>query len=120
MVNVWLWATGHLGEGKSIPDFENTIAKLPRGLMLSFEESTKLANCFDQAMETLIIGCSSSEKILRYDDDQEMFSACDVVIKMDDCARWIIHTHDRKMIEQITSKFENSVITISDVRTYTP
>lgn len=105
-----LWATGDLGEGKSVPDLENTIAEAPRGLLLSFSELKKLSTRFDQVIDTLIIGCSSSENIIRYDDDQEMFSACDVVIEMDDSTSWIIHSHDRNLIEQITSKFKNSEI----------
>jgi len=105
-----LWATGDLGEGKSIPDLENTIAESPRGILLSFDELKKLSGCFDQVMDTLIIGCSSLENIARYDNEQEMFAACDVVIEMDDSTSWIIHSHDRKLIEQITSKFKNSEI----------
>jgi len=105
-----LWATGDLGKGKSIPDFERMIDKSPKGFLLSFDELKQLSGCFDQVIDTLIIGCSSIENVTRYDSDQKMFDACDIVIEMDDSTSWIIHAHDQNQIIRIAAKLINTEI----------
>jgi len=110
---LYLWATGDLGEGKSIIDLEETIANSPKGLSLSFIELKKLSNCFYQVIDTIIIGCTKIDDIRRYDTDEEMYYKCEIVIEMVDSSYWLIYSKNKEQIKQFARKFKNSEIRTS-------
>ena len=107
-----LWATGNMGEDRTILELEDAVNNSPNGLSFTFDELKELSNRFDQVVDALIIGCSSPEGIGRYENDEEMFAVCEVVIEMNDSTNWIIHVHDWKQVEGIKAKFENTEMAV--------
>lgn len=102
-----LYCTGHLGEGKSIPVFEDLIEKSEKGFILSWEDLNTLAIKFNQVIDIVLLGCLNEDLIKRYDTDEEMYEACDIVIVMFDSSYWEVFTKDKSLIERWAKKFKD-------------
>lgn len=100
-----LESTGDLGEGKSIPVFEKQIIEAKNGYFIEWKELNFLSNKFYQIMHLVLIGCRNKDLLHRYDDDQEMYETCDIVIVMFDSWFWEIFSKDENLINKLASKF---------------
>ena len=103
---LYLCASGHLGEGKSIPEFEKQIYDSEKGFFIKWEDLNSLSNKFYEVIDIIIIGCTSKELLLRYENDQEMYETCDLVIEMVDSSYWEVFSKDEELINRLASKFK--------------
>ena len=106
---LYVEATGHLGEGLSILDFENSVNESFSGLRISWQRLGQLSHRFNQVIDITIIGCRDPNILRRYETDQEMYEACDTVIRMIDSSYWEIHSKDQNLIERCKARFKQVV-----------
>ncbi len=102
-----LEASGNLGEGKSIVEFENEISDSKNGLFISWDDLNILSKKFHQIIDMVLIGCKNEISLQRYKTDQEMYEACDIVIDMFDSSYWKIFSKDEKFIDRLAAKFKD-------------
>lgn len=100
-----LSATGDLGKGKSIVDFEDNISNSPNGFCLEWHELNDLADKFDQIFDTLIIGSVSKGSIHKYTHDEDLYLKYTVVFDLFDGAYWRVYSEDESLIEKLADKF---------------
>lgn len=103
---LYLDATGDLGEGKSIPEFEQQIIESEKGFFLTWRELIDLSNKFWDLMDIIIIGSREKENLHRYENDQAMYETCDIVIEMVDSGYWEVFSKEEKLINKLASKFK--------------
>lgn len=102
-----LYASGNLGEGKSIPIFEEQIKNAQKGLFISWNELNSLSYKFYDLMDILIIGCKDKSLVHRYESDREMYEMCDIVIEMIDSSYWEVFSKDNALIDRLAIKFND-------------
>jgi hypothetical protein len=85
---LYLDASGHLGEGQSIPVFEKQIYDSENGFYISWNELNSLSKKFYQIIDIMLIGCKDKSFLHRYDNDQNRLESCDFVIDMNDSTYW--------------------------------
>nr|MBA2726545.1 hypothetical protein [Parachlamydiaceae bacterium] len=90
--------TGKLQNGKSILLFETEINKLQKGLLINWKELNDLAKQFYDVYDILIVGFKKPDMIARYENDQEMYESCDIVIEMIDSGYWEVFSNDEELI----------------------
>ena len=103
---LYLDTTGDLGEGKSIPVFQDQIYASEKGIFISWKELNALSQKFWDLMDITLIAVKDISFLHRYNDDKEMFENCDIVIKMIDSSYWIVFSKDEQLIIRLTSKFK--------------
>ena len=54
---LYLQTTGHLGQGKSIPEFEQQIIDSEKGFFITWNDLNELSHKFWDLMDIIIIGC---------------------------------------------------------------
>jgi hypothetical protein len=96
-------AIGDLGENIDIAEFEKKINKSPTGFSLIWKELETLAMRFS---DILILGCKDKNQLHRYDEPQEMYEACDIVIEMVDSNFWEVFSRDKHLIDRLAEKFK--------------
>ena len=101
-----LYASGNLGEGKSIPIFQKQIYNSENGLFIEWNDLKLLSTKFYEIIDMLIIGCSNKNALHRYNRDQEMYETCDIVIEMFDSCYWEVFSKDETLINKLTKKFK--------------
>jgi Txe/YoeB family toxin of Txe-Axe toxin-antitoxin module len=104
---LYLYATGSLGENKSMLALEEQIKNSERGLCISWDELNNLAKKFWDLIDITIIGCNDKSLIKRYNDDQKMRETCNTVIEMIDSGCWEVFSKDEKLIERLSQKYKN-------------
>lgn len=104
---LFLYATGNLGEGKSIPEFENQIRNSKNGVHINWENLVVLAKNFFQIKDITLLGCIRKDLLKRYETDDEMYETCDIVIEMFDYSYWEVYAKDKSLIERLIKKFKN-------------
>lgn len=113
-----LEASGHLGEGRSIPDFEEQIDESKNGLPIKWDDINTLATKFYQIINIIVIGCKDENLLHRYEDAQEMYETCDVVIEMFDSSYWEVFAKDEDLINKLAKKFRGITFLESDFQKY--
>jgi hypothetical protein len=103
---LYLYSMGHLGEGQSIPVFEEKILNSEKGLLISWEDLNSLSKKFYQIFDITLIGCRDIDLIKRYQNDEEMYNACDIAIEMIDSGCWEVFSKDRHLIYKLVNKFK--------------
>lgn len=103
---LFLHSMGDLGDGESIPVFENMINNSQEGLLINWEDLNLLSKKFYQIFDLILIGCRNKDLILRYQNDQEMHNTCDIVIEMIDCDYWEVFAKDLSFMERLEKKFK--------------
>lgn len=102
---LYLYATGDLGENKSIIDFENDIEKSPHGFCLSWQELNQLANKLDQVFDILIVGAISTDMIRKYKEDKDLYLNSYIVFELIDGSCWEVYSEDTSFIEKLAARF---------------
>lgn len=103
---LYLYSRGDLGEGKSIPEFEDAIEQSEKGILFTWLDLKELAGKFHEVWDLVLIGCQNQSNIRRYKSDEEMFANCEVVIEMVDSSYWLVHSHDENLIKKISGSFQ--------------
>jgi hypothetical protein len=62
----------------------------------------------------LIIGCIDAQKIHWYENCQEMYETCDIVIEMVDSGYWEVFSKDFTLIDRLAAKFKDTKFLASD------
>ncbi len=106
--------TGKLENGKSILLFETEINKSQKGLLINWKELNELAQQFYDVYDILIVGCKKPNLIARFENDQEMYESCDIVIEMIDSGYWEVFSNDEELIERLMRKFKETKLLESD------
>ncbi len=101
---LYLQSTGHLGEGRSIPIFEDQIIESKIGFFIDWDDLNLLSHKFYDLMDIVLIGCKDKTSLHRYDDDQEMYETCDIVIEMFDSCYWEVFSKDVNLINKQLNK----------------
>jgi len=96
-----IYAIGDLGHNKSMLNFEEDINKSKNGVLFNWDELKALSTKFEQVIEIVLIGSQLTSTLKRYQDDVEMFSACDYTIELIDSSYWIVHALERESLEQL-------------------
>jgi hypothetical protein len=105
---LFLNGCGDLGEGKSIPLFQNQIYHSEKGYLLSWEELNILSHKFYQIYDIDIIGCYNKKLLARYENDQVMCEKCDIVIMIVDSTFCQVFSKDETLINRLAAKFKNT------------
>lgn len=103
---LYLQSTGDLGEEKSIPEFEEKIVKSEKGYFIPWKDVNDLAQRFWDLMDIILIGCKNKNLLRRYENDQEMYETCDIVIEKVDSGYWEVFSNDEQLINRLASKFK--------------
>lgn len=104
---LFLDCMGNLGEGKSVPVFQDQIRKSEGGFFLNWADLNTLSKKFEQIYDIDLVGCMNKDLIKRYETDEEMYEACDIVIVMYDSCYWEVFTKDKSLIERCAKKFKD-------------
>lgn len=100
------YATGQLEEWKSILVFTKEINESEKGLYITWNELSLLANRSLEIIDILIMGSTDENLLRRYEKDQEMYETCDIVIEMVDSGYWEVFSKDEQLITRLASKFK--------------
>ena len=101
-----LYTTGHLGEGRSIPEFEGQIAAAENGVFITWIDLNILSNKLWDIMDITLIGCKEKNLLRRFPTDQEMYEKCDIVIEKIDSSYWEVFSKDQDLIKRLAAKFK--------------
>ena len=99
-----LYASGDLGEGKSIPEFEKQIFDSEKGFFIDWNDLNRLSRKFYQIIDITLIGCRDKNLLCRYSNDIEMYKTCDIVIELIDSGYWEVFSKDQELINRLASK----------------
>lgn len=103
---LFLYASGNLGDGNSIVEFENKINGSESGLLISWQDLHILSHKFFQVIDILIIGSKNESLLHKYTSDHEMYETCNIVVQMIDGSYWEAFSHDRTLIDRLAASFE--------------
>lgn len=105
---LFLDVIGNLGEGRSNPFFSDQINKSKEGFRISWEDLNSLASKCEQVIDILVVGCKDKLLLQRYEDDQEMYEKCDIVIEMIDSTFWQVFSKDQQLISRLATRFKKT------------
>ena len=74
--------------------------------LISWEDLNSLSKKFYQIFDITLIGCRDIDLIKRYQNDEEMYNTCDIVIEMIDSGCWEVFSKDRHLIYKLANKFK--------------
>lgn len=98
-------ASIHLDNGYAKHVFDDDVNKSEKGLIISWKNLGLLAEKIFNDLEMLIIGCKDMQHLHRYENDQAMYEACDVVIEMIDTGFWEIFSNESQIINRLEKKY---------------
>ena|ERR1700722_3926879 len=90
---------------KEIVVYEREINSSLNGKIIDWENLKLLNARFFQIYETIILGCKDTKLLHRYEDENEMYRICDIVIELIDCAFWEVYSKDKNLIQTIKHQF---------------
>jgi hypothetical protein len=103
---LFLDGTPNLGQGHFLTEYERKINNSENGLQINWEELNELSGKFFQMFETIILGCKDLKLLRRYEQEKEMYTTCDIVIDLIDCAFWEIYSKNESFINKLKEKFK--------------
>jgi len=101
------YGMGNLGEGKSIPIFQQQITESEKGLFITWDDLIYLSKKLYEVIDIVIIGSKDETNLRRYNEDQEMYETCDIVIVMFDSCYWEVFSKDHNLINRLAAKFKD-------------
>lgn len=111
---LFLETSGHLGEGRSIPVFQEQIRQSTRGFIINWNDLIILSKKFNQVIDIDLIGCQDIHLLKRYENNRSMYETCDIVIQMIDGCYWEIFSKDKNLIDSFAIKFDEIELIESD------
>ena len=70
------------GQGSFLVDFEKKINDSKNGIIVTWEELKRLSIKFFQMFEITVLGCKDVDLLHRFDNENDMYKACDIVIDL--------------------------------------
>lgn len=101
--------------GKTLPISEDEVNPTKNGLFISWDKLNEIASQFYQIYDMILIGCKDETALRRYENDQEMYETCDIVIVMFDSSYWEIFSKDERIILRLANKFNDIKLLESDL-----
>ena len=105
---LYLDAMGDLGEGKSIPIFQQQIEDSDKGVFVTWEYINLLAVQLYELMDLTLIGSKNQSLLHRYPNEKKMYASCDIVIEMIDSSYWKVFSKDAAFIHKLAAKFKET------------
>ena len=96
------------GRGEFLAEYKKQINKSENGLRIDWEDLLSLSSQFYQIFEVIVLGSSDVNLLHRYKNEQEMYTTCDIVIDLMDCAFWEIYAKEKNIILRLKKKFPKS------------
>ena len=84
------------------------------GIIIPWKRLRDFSNGIFQSIDLGIIACKDKALLHRYEDDQEMYETCDIVIEMIDSGYWEVFSKDEQLINRLAEKFKNTEFLDSD------
>lgn len=103
---LYIDATGHLGEGKSILFLEDQINESKNGYVVKWDDLVDLSKKLMEIVDIVLLASKNIDVLHRYENDKEMYEACDIYIEMFDSCYWEVFSKDAALIESLASKFK--------------
>jgi hypothetical protein len=103
---LFLDGTPNPGEGQFLIEYEKKINDSEKGLLISWDELKDLSEKFFQMFEITVLGSRNINLLHPYQEERDMYKACDIVIELIDCAFWEVYVKDGKIIERFKRKFK--------------
>lgn len=100
-------ATGHLGEGRSLPVFEKEIRDSEKGLSINWDDLNMLSKKFYQVIDITLIASKDKNRLRRFEEIKEAHESCDYVIEMFDSSFWEVFSKDEQFINRLVKKFKD-------------
>lgn len=76
------------------------------GASISREHLQQLADAPAQIVNLLLLGSADVANLHRYEDDQEMYAACEYVVEVVDSSYLLIHSHDQAFLTCLRNTLE--------------
>lgn len=102
-----LYATGDLGDDRSMLDLERQIAASPTGLLLSWDELRALASAFTQVIDGVFVGCRDVASIPPLHPKAELYARCEIVLEAVDSTLWTVYARDDRVLQRLQAAFHD-------------
>ena len=102
-----LYATGDLGDDRSMLDLERQIAESPTGLRLSWDELGALASAFTQVIDGVFVGCRDAASIPPLHSKAELYARCEIVLEAVDSTLWAVYARDDRVLRRLRGAFHD-------------
>jgi hypothetical protein len=96
---------------------EKKTNQLEKALLLTFESLLEISKKVFQEINVTIIACKTKENLHHYEEDQEMYETCDIVIEMIGGGFWEIFSKNIRLIDQLAKKFQAVEFLTTDFQT---
>ena len=106
-----LWLNGWYSEewmmnGMPNNDFEEAVNNSSNGISITMQQVQLLADISGQVINALLLGSNEAANLKRYDNDEQMYEACDYVIEVFDSSYLIVHSKDKPFITCLQNSLE--------------
>jgi hypothetical protein len=102
-----LYATGDLGDDRSMLDLERQVAESPTGLLLSWDELGVLASAFTQVIDGVFVGCRNAASIPPLHPKAELYARCEIVLEAVDSTLWAVYARDDRVLQRLQAAFHD-------------
>lgn len=91
-------------------DYQEEINESKEGFFISWERLNQVSTKFPQIENIVIIGSKDKRALRRYQYDEQMAAACDIVIIMFDFSYWKVFSKDQQLIEKLAKTFTETLL----------
>jgi hypothetical protein len=99
-------AVSYLKDSSDMFAFQEEVNELERGFFINWKDLNAFSKKCGQVIDIMILGTKDKNLILRYEDEQDAYEACDIVIQMIDSSYWQVFSKDEDLICRLGSKFK--------------
>ena len=103
-----LWIRGTGKANYSVIDIENNVNSSENGISYNIRDLIELSDSLTQLFEILVIGDRKLNKLIRYNDDFEMYDKCEFIIELIDSSFWEFTSSEDKSISNLQHKFKSA------------
>ena len=106
---LWFDGVGIPSEVAFIEDFMTHMNELENGLLLSWADLNALTSKIDHIVDITILGAKSEQLLHFYENPQQMYECCNVVIEMIDSSHWEVFSIDQPVIDSLTKTYKKTM-----------
>ena len=117
---LWFSVTPLKGEGEFTTELQKKINESKQVVFINIESLREISKKIFQEIDLLVIGSKIKETLHRYEDDQEMYENCDIVIEMIDGGYWEVFSKNIDWINQLAKKYKEVEFLASDFQKKIP
>jgi hypothetical protein len=104
---LFLYGIPKENQGSFLSQYEEIIKNSDNGISISWIDLKKLSDKFFQMYEITVLGARNLNLLKRYESEDEMYDACDIVIDLIDRAFWEVYSKDVSLINRLAKKFND-------------